>query len=361
MRPLPVRAESRTIELWGREVAARRGRGRRRRRGRRGRRRSPGPRLARRGVRRGEASSGGARRSSPAAASWSTFTSSAASPPVSAVIEERVLPRWPYRLPREQRGRRRACARADKVARAPAARRATRPVRARGWRTREGYVHIRAESVDPASVEHPIVPEDASRAEAIRPVRPKLGIAIERIRFSLAVEDDMGEFFETFKRDPLARARRSITSPGCGRKRRPWPWEALCWAITAQLIEASRAAEIQRRIVRRWAPSYLPPPARRRGAAASAVAPARRSLGRGDRRSGARRARLDGPEPGPLAWRWCAARARSPTGRARPRRSGRRPPPARDPARSGRGPIQCLGLHGRGDPGLAARRATSPT
>ena len=42
-------------------------------------------------------------------------------------------------------------------------------------------------------------------------------------------------------------------------KRRPWPWEALCWAITKQLIESSRAAEIQRRIVRAWAPSYLPP------------------------------------------------------------------------------------------------------
>ena len=42
-------------------------------------------------------------------------------------------------------------------------------------------------------------------------------------------------------------------------KRRPWPWEALCWAITKQLIESSRAAEIQRRIVRAWAPSHLPP------------------------------------------------------------------------------------------------------
>jgi DNA-3-methyladenine glycosylase II len=50
-------------------------------------------------------------------------------------------------------------------------------------------------------------------------------------------------------------------------RRRPWPWEALCWAITAQLIQTSRAAEIQRRIVRRWAPSHLPAdhPAPKRG------------------------------------------------------------------------------------------------
>jgi DNA-3-methyladenine glycosylase II len=35
-------------------------------------------------------------------------------------------------------------------------------------------------------------------------------------------------------------------------RRRPVAWEALMWAITEQLIEASRAAEIQRRMVRRW-------------------------------------------------------------------------------------------------------------
>ena len=83
-------------------------------------------------------------------------------------------------------------------------------------------------------------------------------------------------------------------------RRRTWPWEALCWAITEQLIEGSRAAEIQRRIVRRWAPSYVPPdhPTPKRGS--GPMAPARRALGGGDRRAGPRRARLDGPEPGTL-------------------------------------------------------------
>ncbi len=41
-------------------------------------------------------------------------------------------------------------------------------------------------------------------------------------------------------------------------RRRPWPWEALAWAITKQLIESGRAARTQRRIVRRWGPRYSP-------------------------------------------------------------------------------------------------------
>jgi len=105
------------------------------------------------------------------------------------VIEERVLPRWPYRLPRSSGG--------DGIVRlhgnvlerllhvGPT------PVRVRGWRTRDGYVHVRAESVDPAEVEHPIAvaggPPPAERASA---GEPELEIAVERMRFSLAVEDE---------------------------------------------------------------------------------------------------------------------------------------------------------------------------
>ena len=49
----------------------------------------------------------------------------------------------------------------------------------------------------------------------------------------------MGDFFQTFKRDPLL---------GPAIHHKPWvrpksqaggPWEALCWAITSQLIESS--------------------------------------------------------------------------------------------------------------------------
>jgi DNA-3-methyladenine glycosylase II len=172
------------------------------------------------------------------------------------VLEERVLPRWPYRLPRGSGGDGVVRTRGSVVERLLHVDQA--PVRTRAWRTRDGYVHIRAESLDPALVDHPISVADAPGPEdAPRAGEPELGIALERMRFSLAVEDDMEEFFQAFKRDPLL-GPTIHHKPWVRPKRRPWPWEALCWAITAQLIESSRAAEIQRRIVRRWAPSHVP-------------------------------------------------------------------------------------------------------
>ncbi|HEX3294877.1 MAG TPA: hypothetical protein VHR38_14180, partial [Solirubrobacterales bacterium] len=112
------------------------------------------------------------------------------------------MPRWPYRLPRSSggdgvvRSREKVVERLLHVGHAP--------IRVRAWRTREGYVHIRAEPIDPAAVTHRIVPKGMSAAEEIAPAgEAELGIAVERVRFSLAVEDDMGEFFQTFKRDPL--------------------------------------------------------------------------------------------------------------------------------------------------------------
>jgi 3-methyladenine DNA glycosylase/8-oxoguanine DNA glycosylase len=177
-----------------------------------------------------------------------------------AVIEERVMPRWPYLLRRApgvdgvMRSRGGVLERLMHVG--------PRPVRVKGWQTRDGYVHVRAESVDPSLVEHQIatMPQGPAPAD-----EAELGIAVERMRFSLAVEDEMGEFYETFKRDPLL-GPTIHHKPWIRPRRRPWPWEALCWAITAQLIHSSRAAEIQRRIVRRWAPTYLPadhPPPKR--------------------------------------------------------------------------------------------------
>ena len=75
--------------------------------------------------------------------------------------------------------------------------------------------------------------------------------AVARMRFALAVDDDLRPFYAEFKRDPFI---------GPAIRRRPWlrprrrllAWEALVWAITEQLIESSRAAVIQRRMVRRW-------------------------------------------------------------------------------------------------------------
>jgi DNA-3-methyladenine glycosylase II len=181
---------------------------------------------------------------------------------VSQVIEERVLPSWPYRM-RLSRGR-------DGVLRSHGGvlerlmHVGGRPVRTRSWQTRAGYVHIRAESVEPAEVEHQVVVDE--HGEAVPAGEEELGIAVERTRFSLAVLEEMGEFYDAFKRDSLL-GPAIHHKPWVRPRRRPWPWEALCWAITEQLIEGSRAGEIQRRIVRRWAPSHLPPdgPAPRRG------------------------------------------------------------------------------------------------
>ncbi|HKH41059.1 MAG TPA: hypothetical protein VKA41_04320 [Solirubrobacterales bacterium] len=265
---------------------------------------------------------------------------------MSSVIEERVMPRWPYRLPRSSGGDGVIRSRENLVERLLHVGHA--PVRVRAWRTREGYVHIRAEPIDPASVRHPIVPEGAPSPDEIRPAGAgELGLAVERIRFSLAVEDDMGEFFQTFKRDPLL-GPAIHHKPWVRPRRRPWPWEALCWAITSQLIQASRAAEIQRRIVRRWAPSYLP----------NQPAPRRRRERSWELRDVPSAAVIAGRAPAELAsMDLSAGRSVAMVRCAREVARGR----ARldDPQSDRRllaiseiGPwtLQCLGLHGRGDP-----------
>jgi 3-methyladenine DNA glycosylase/8-oxoguanine DNA glycosylase len=256
------------------------------------------------------------------------------------VIEERVMPRWPYRL-RRSRGQ-------DGVLRSRGGvlerllHVGPSPVRVRGWQTRGGHVHIRAETIDPALVEHPLPvgPEEVSPAG-----ESELGIAIERMRFSFAVQDEMGEFYEAFKRDPLlgpAIHHRPWVRP----RRRPWPWEALCWAISEQLIQTSRAAEIQRRIVRRWAPSYLadqPAPRRSRSWPLRDVPCAAVIAGRAP----AELASMDLSPGRAIAMVHCAREVAG--GRA----------DLSDPAADRRllaipeiGPwtLQCLGFHGRGEP-----------
>jgi 3-methyladenine DNA glycosylase/8-oxoguanine DNA glycosylase len=74
--------------------------------------------------------------------------------------------------------------------------------------------------------------------------------AIARMRFALAVDDDLRPFYERFRDDPLI-GRAVRAHPGRRIPRRPDPFEALAWAVTEQLIESERAAVIQRRIVHR--------------------------------------------------------------------------------------------------------------
>jgi 3-methyladenine DNA glycosylase/8-oxoguanine DNA glycosylase len=73
--------------------------------------------------------------------------------------------------------------------------------------------------------------------------------AVERMVFTLGLEDDFRDFYERFRFDkligPSVRAR-----PGLRVYRRPEPFEALAWAVTEQLIDYPRAAAIQRAMVR---------------------------------------------------------------------------------------------------------------
>jgi 3-methyladenine DNA glycosylase/8-oxoguanine DNA glycosylase len=122
------------------------------------------------------------------------------------------------------------------------------PVLVRAWQPVGDSVRLRADSLDPAAVSVP----RSLPATACHPAgRPQLELAVERMRFALGVDDDLGEFYRRFRRDPLLGPlirRRPHLRP----RRRPWPWEALAWAVVKQLIESRRAAGIQRRIVSRW-------------------------------------------------------------------------------------------------------------
>jgi 3-methyladenine DNA glycosylase/8-oxoguanine DNA glycosylase len=78
---------------------------------------------------------------------------------------------------------------------------------------------------------------------------------IERMRFALGVDDDLGGFYREFADDPLI-GRSVRARPWLRVRRRPEPFEALAWAICEQLIEYERAATIQRRIVAAMGPRW---------------------------------------------------------------------------------------------------------
>ncbi|MDX6625645.1 MAG: DNA-3-methyladenine glycosylase [Solirubrobacterales bacterium] len=124
------------------------------------------------------------------------------------------------------------------------------PVLVRAWQTARDRVVLRAQAVAPETVSRAAV---GPQAEVSAAGAEDLQLAIERMRFALAVDVDLGEFQRRFRRDrlvgPLIRR-----MPDFRPARRPWAWEALASAIVGQLIEADRAARIERRIVGRWGP-----------------------------------------------------------------------------------------------------------
>ncbi len=142
-----------------------------------------------------------------------------------AVVEEDVRPRGPYRMPRAGRDgvlRRREGALVRLI------HHRDEPVVVAAWAA-GGCVRFRAEAAG----------------------REAAAYAVERMRFALGVDHDLMPFIHAFKRDrvlgPVIRRR-----PWIRPNRRAEPWEALAWAITAQLIESERAERIQRRLVYRY-------------------------------------------------------------------------------------------------------------
>jgi DNA-3-methyladenine glycosylase II len=164
-----------------------------------------------------------------------------------SVAEAEVRPPSPYRLPRGS---------ADRTLRVRSGV-ATRllhvggsPVLVRAWQPARDRVRFHAEAIEPARVSRPPI--------AMRPCpgparREQLEEAIERMRCALWVDVDLSDFHRRFRRDPLIGPliRRM---PGFRPQGRPWPWEALAAAVVGQLIEAKRAALIERRIAGRWGP-----------------------------------------------------------------------------------------------------------
>jgi DNA-3-methyladenine glycosylase II len=165
----------------------------------------------------------------------------------SSVAEAEVRPPSPYRLPRGS---------ADRTlrVRGGVASRLLHvdgcPVLVRAWQPARDRVRFHAEAVDPERVSRPSIAMPPCPGPA---GREQLEAAIERMRCALWVDVDLSDFHRRFRRDPLVGPliRRR---PGFRPQGRPWPWEALAAAVVGQLIEADRAALIERRIAGRWGP-----------------------------------------------------------------------------------------------------------
>lgn len=162
-------------------------------------------------------------------------------------VEVEVRPPSPYRMPRGS---------SDRTLRVRGGV-ATRllhvdgcPVLVRAWQPARDRVCFRAGAVDPKLVS---VPPIAGGPCGDGAGREQLEVAIERMRCALWVDVDLGDFYCRFRRDrlvgPLIRRMPDFRPQG-----RPWPWEALAAAVVGQLIEAQRAALIERRIAGRWGP-----------------------------------------------------------------------------------------------------------
>ena len=149
----------------------------------------------------------------------------AAAPPRLAELRVDVIAPWPFRMPRRLG--------ADGLAR-------------RKGDAIQRLVHFGDQPVLIAAIQ--VAPQTV-RVAARAATPEAAGYGIARMRHLLAVDDDLREFHERFKDDPLiGKAVRS--APWLRPHRRPDPFESLTWAVTEQLIEYEEAARIQRRLIR---------------------------------------------------------------------------------------------------------------
>jgi 3-methyladenine DNA glycosylase/8-oxoguanine DNA glycosylase len=152
-------------------------------------------------------------------------------------LEAAITPAWTFRLPRGGRGDGVMRGRGGVLTRLLHV--GEHPVVVHAWQPATDRVVFRA-------------------APSSRPIPAEaLELAVERMRFALGVDVELSEFARTFRGDPLI-GEAIHHRPWHRPKRRPFAWEALAWAVTEQLIEASRAQQIQRRIVGRWGPRLEP-------------------------------------------------------------------------------------------------------
>jgi DNA-3-methyladenine glycosylase II len=98
------------------------------------------------------------------------------------------------------------------------------------------------------------IAETRQRADGTLLVRAPSDEAIERVRFTLGIDDDHSEFLARFSRDPFLGAT-VRTFRGLRPLRCATVTQALLRALCGQLITAKRAREDERRIVRAATPS----------------------------------------------------------------------------------------------------------
>jgi 3-methyladenine DNA glycosylase/8-oxoguanine DNA glycosylase len=252
-------------------------------------------------------------------------------------LEVEVRPAWPYRLRSRLGGDGCARRRGSVVSRLltmPGGR-----VVVHAWQPESGRVILRAGPADP----------DAPAG------RDSLELAIGRMRFALGVDEDLTGFARAFRGDPLI-GDVIHHRPWLRPRRRPLPWEALAWAVTEQLIEVSRAVEIQKRVVWRWGGKLMPPASSASRPGAAGFVPA--WLGPGPLRDVPGPEVIAGVAPAELAaFDLAPSRAIALIRCAREIAGGRVDPAKAEGDRrlakiSGIGPwtLQVLGFHGRGEP-----------